>query len=217
MSRCLSDDSLTRVVAELGTDAELAHLATCVTCTGRYRRLTGEVDLIRRVLLTTAAPERRMVRSRWRSVAAVAALSAAGVAALFWIEITAWRAIQPATDLTQAEQMTATLADVTAALFSVDGEPQVALADSPAVVALEHDATLEQEATVDVARCGDGTGLDDAQCAAVPFGLDNLDSPSPSVEDSDASDLELQDPMDVIELDAPERTVLETDNFDQGG
>jgi len=217
MSPCLSDDRLTRVVAELGTNAELAHLATCVTCTGRYRRLTGEVDLIRRVLLTTAEPQRRAVRSRWGSVAAVAALSAAGVAALFWIEITAWRAIQPASDLAQAEQMSATLADVTAALFSVDGEPQVALADSPAVVALEQDAALEQDSTVDVARCGEGTGQDDAECAAVSSGLENLENPSPSVEGSDASDLELQDPMNVIEMDEPERTVLETDNVDLGG
>ena len=207
MSRCLSDKALMRVVAELGTESDKAHLAGCVTCTGRYRRITGEVDLIRQVLVTTTEPGRRAV-SRWRSVAAVAAFAAAGVAALVWVEVTAWKAIQPEPDLAQAAQMSATLADVTAALFSVDGEPKAALADGPAVVALEQEASLDS-------NCDEGTALDEADCAAVPSGLE---APGvPGLEDADMQDPGLQDPLDAIEVEAPERTVLETDNLDQGG
>lgn len=203
MTRCLSDETLTRVVAELGTEAELAHLATCAACAARHRRVTGEVDMIRQVLVSTTEPRRRAVPSRWRSVAAVAALSAVAVGALVWIEVAAWKTIQPTTDLAQ-EQMSAALTDVTAALFSVDGEPRLALAESP-VAALEQDGDAE-------ARCDESTGLDETDCSATLSGLEN-----PGLESPGLMEPGLQDPMDPIEVEAPERTVLEIDNADQGG
>src|SRR5439155_137278 len=61
---------------------------------------------------------------------------AAAVGALLWIEATAWKTLQPAPDAARAEQIAAVLADVSAALFSVDGEPALALAESPVATAL---------------------------------------------------------------------------------
>ncbi len=204
MSRCLSDETLMRVAAELGTEAELAHLATCAACATRHRRVTGEVDMIRQVLVSTTEPRRRTAPSRWRSVATVAALSAAAVGALVWIQVAAWKTIQPTTDPAQ-EQMSAALADVTATLFSVDGEPRLAPSESLVVTALEQDGDAE-------ARCDELAGLDDAGCPATLSSLDDPGLESPGLEEPG-----LQDPMDPIELEAPERTVLETDNADQGG
>ena len=41
MSRCLSDDALERLEAELASVAERAHLAGCAACTARHRRIRG--------------------------------------------------------------------------------------------------------------------------------------------------------------------------------
>lgn len=121
MSRCLSDAALARVMAELGTSDERAHLATCVTCARRYRALTHDVDVIRHVLATTPEPPARAVPQARRLVPIVAALSAVAVAVLLWIEVSVWRAVQPAPPAPEA--ITLALADVSAALFSVSGEP----------------------------------------------------------------------------------------------
>src|SRR5207247_7194987 len=64
MSRCLSDEALMRVVAELATPAERAHLAACPACGARRSRLEGELDGIRQVLVTTAEPRRLAAPSR---------------------------------------------------------------------------------------------------------------------------------------------------------
>ena len=67
MSSCLSDRALMRVLAELGTLAEDAHLAACALCAARYCRLRGEMDMIRHVLVTTPEPSAPAVAApRWR-------------------------------------------------------------------------------------------------------------------------------------------------------
>ena len=204
MSRCLSDGVLTRVLAELGTEAEQDHLAKCAACTMRYRQLTGEMNKIRHVLMTTTEPRWRAAPNRWRSVAAAAALSVAAVVALVWVEMTAWRAIQPATDVGQSEQMSAALADVAAALFSINGEPRPAFAESPSAVAPEPEGEVE-------GSCDESAGLDDTDCSVIRPDLEN-----PGVENSDSLD-SWQDPMDAIDVQAPERTALETESSHQGG
>src|SRR5438128_1227569 len=100
------------------------------------RRVEGELDGIRQVLVTTAEPRRLAAPSRRWSIAAMVTLSAAAVGALLWIEATAWKTLQPAPDAARAEQIAAVLVDVSAALFSVDGEPALALAESPVATAL---------------------------------------------------------------------------------
>ena len=190
MSRCLSDETLMRAVAELATPAERAHLAACPACGARRSRLEGELDGIRQVLVTTAEPRRLAAPSRRWSIAAMVTLSAAAVGALLWIEATAWKTLQPAPDAARAEQIAAVLADVSAALFSVDGEPALALAESPVATALGQGGDMDPV-------CDGPAWLADAECSGTLYGV--------------------EDPLDAIEMEAMERTVFDWNSFDQGG
>jgi hypothetical protein len=122
VTRCLSDETLVRVLAELATEGERAHLATCASCGERQRRLLADVDTIVDVLATTPEPRVRPapVTRRW---VPVTALSAVALAAVIGLDVIVWKAIQPDPEPPQTRQMTAVLADVSAALFSLDGEP----------------------------------------------------------------------------------------------
>ena len=190
MSRCLSDEALMRVVAELATPAEGAHLAACPACGTRRSRLEGELDGIRQVLVTTPEPRRLAAPSRRRSIAAVAALSAVAVGALLWIEASVWKTLQPAPDAARAEQIASVLADVSAALFSVDGEPALALAESPVATALGQGGDTDPV-------CDGPAWLGDAECSDNLYGV--------------------EDPMDSIEMEAMERTMFDWNSSDQGG
>ncbi len=146
MSRCLSDEALERVQVELGTVAELAHLAGCAACTGRYRRMGRQLMLVTDVLRDTTEPERRsvpMLRRRW--MPATIGLSAAAIALLIWVEVAVWRAVTPPPTM-QPQEVAAILADVSASLFSVNGDPSQAateeLVPSLDVMAGELDSTL---------------------------------------------------------------------------
>jgi predicted anti-sigma-YlaC factor YlaD len=130
MSRCLSDDALTRVHAELAAPAERAHLAGCAACAGRSRRLRREVDLITSVLRGTREPRARAAMAtprRW--LPAAVALSAAALALLTWVEVAVWRAVTPVPPTMQPQEVAAILADVSASLFSVSGDPVAAASD----------------------------------------------------------------------------------------
>jgi hypothetical protein len=191
MSRCLSDRALARVVAELGTAAEQTHLAGCAACTARRRAVSGDVDRIRQVLLTTAEPLRRTApKPRW-SIAAATGLAAVAVAALVWIEVTAWTTIQTARDLASVEKVETALADVRAAIFSVDGVPSRVLAESWAATGLDPDGDAST-------GCDDAAWLDETECASTLSGLEGTQ-------------------QDWIEMDTPERLVFDTDSADQGG
>jgi hypothetical protein len=189
MTRCLSDKALMRVVAELGSTADHAHLVACTACAARREKVSAEVDRIRQVLVTTHEPAARVVRRRRRSLVALAGLGAAAVAALLWVEVIAWRSIQPVEDLTSVEQVEAALADVTAAIFSVDGDPRAVLGEAVVPGGLD-----QGEGGV---GCGDPGQLDEADC--VDAGQRGEEFP------------------DSIDMDNAERTVLDTDGVDQGG
>jgi hypothetical protein len=121
MSRCLSEEALERVAAELADDDERAHLATCMACAARRRRLTADLAQITLTLASAPVPrvDRRRAARRW---AAIAAASAIAAGTILWVEVAAWRVVQRMPDAGQAEQMAA-LADVSTTLFSLDGEP----------------------------------------------------------------------------------------------
>jgi hypothetical protein len=127
VSPCLSDDVLERVHADLGSIAERAHLAGCAACTGRARQLRRDLDVITAVLrdtrepltlpLTQIAPARR----RW--LPAAIGLSTAALALLVWVEVAVWRAVTPVPPSMQPQEVAAILSDVSASLFSVNGDP----------------------------------------------------------------------------------------------
>lgn len=132
MSRCLSDDALERDLAELASVAERAHLAGCAACAARHRRIRGELARITDVLRDTPEPRTRPVparRRRW--MPAPVALAAAAAVLLIWVEVAVWRAVTPVPPTMQPQEVTAILADVSAALFSVSGDPPVAAAEDP--------------------------------------------------------------------------------------
>jgi hypothetical protein len=142
MSHCLSEQALERAAAELATDAERAHLATCVSCAARRRRLATDLAQIALTLVATplARVDRRRALRRWAAIASASAI-AAGM--ILWLEVTAWRVVQRIPDAAQAEQMAA-LSDLSATLFSLDGEPARVQEDEllPALQADEDDDTL---------------------------------------------------------------------------
>jgi len=198
MSRCLSDKMLLRVVAELGTPAQHSHLTTCAMCAMRHRRFSGELGMIRQVLVATDEPRWRAVPSRLRTVAGMAALSAVAVAALLWIEVTAWKALQPAPDVASAEQIETTLADVTAALFSVEGEPTRVDSETQIEAALVRDGVASPE-------CDSQPGLGTAPCSESLLDLE---------ESPDASETESKDSN---EMEAMDHATSDADRADQGG
>lgn len=128
MSPCLSDEALERVHADLGSIAERAHLADCAPCIGRSRRLRRDLELITAVLrdtrepltppLTQVAPP---ARRRW--LPAAIGLSTAALALLVWVEVAVWRAVTPVPPTMQPQEVAAILSDVSASLFSVNGDP----------------------------------------------------------------------------------------------
>jgi hypothetical protein len=127
MTRCLSDDALERVEAELASVAERAHLAGCAACAARHRQIRGELALITGVLRDTPEPGTRPAparRVRW--MPATVGLAAVAAALLIWVEVAVWRAVTPVPPTMQAQEVAAILADVSAALFSVSGDPPAA-------------------------------------------------------------------------------------------
>lgn len=142
MSRCLSDDALERVEAELASVAERAHLAGCSTCAARHRRIRSELALITGVLRDTAEPRTQPApdrRRRW--MPATVGLAAVAAALLIWVEVAVWRAVTPAPPSMQPYEVAAILADVSAALFSVNGDP--AAATAPGATTEDPGANLE--------------------------------------------------------------------------
>jgi hypothetical protein len=155
MSPCLSDDALERAHADLGSIAERAHLAGCAACTGRSRRLRRDLELITAVLRDTrepATPPRTLplsrvgqpARRRW--LPAAIGLSTAALALLVWVEVAVWRAVTPVPPTMQPQEVAAILSDVSASLFSVNGDPAPAAGDEGPLslegMAREVDSTL---------------------------------------------------------------------------
>ena len=150
MSPCLSDDALDRVHADLGSIAERAHLAGCATCAERSRRLHRDLDLITAVLRDTreplTLPRTRIAPARRRWLPAAIGLSTAALALLVWVEVAVWRAVTPVPPTMQPQEVAAILSDVSASLFSVNGDPVPATGDEGPLslegMAREVDSTL---------------------------------------------------------------------------
>jgi hypothetical protein len=135
MKRCLTDRALTRVLAELGTPDEHAHLAACLACAARYRRLQNEMTEIADVLAATPGPRVPTIPASRRWIAAAAALAA--VVAGVWLSWETGSPVRPGSP--RDPQVTTAMADITSVLFSVDGEPR------RRAVALEPNATPEAD------------------------------------------------------------------------
>jgi hypothetical protein len=130
MMRCLSDTSLERLLADLGTADERAHLAACPACAARYQSMLADLATVARVLVTADPPAARPARPfrTWPSVAALAAV-AAGV--LLWLVPGLLTPDPPVREEAHHGQVAVTLADISSSLFSVDGEPEPVPARSP--------------------------------------------------------------------------------------
>jgi len=122
MTRCLTDRGLTRLLADLGPPTDRAHLAVCASCTARYRRLQSELTGIAHVLATTPEPRPRTMPAprRWVAAAAVLAAAVAGI----WVSIDVASWLQVPVRSLQDPVVSTAMTDLTAALFSVDGEPR---------------------------------------------------------------------------------------------
>jgi hypothetical protein len=156
MKRCLTDRALTRLLAELGKPDELAHLAVCAPCAARYRRLESEMADVASVLAATPWRRVRTMPAIGRWVAATAALAA--VVAGAWFSMETGPRIQVPPWSPRDPQVATAMADITSALFSVDGEPR-----GPAA-ALELDATHEVD-------CEMSTRVAGIYCADGALGL----------------------------------------------
>lgn len=149
MNPCLSDDALERVQADLGSIAERAHLAGCAACTGRARRMRRDLDLITAVLRETREPLTHVAPAHRRWIPAAVGLSMAALALLVWVEVAVWRAVTPPATM-QPQEVAAILSDVSASLFSVNGDPVPAPADDGPLtlesMARDVDSTLTGDA-----------------------------------------------------------------------
>ena len=149
MNPCLSDDALERVQADLGSIAERAHLAGCAACTGRARRMRRDLDLITAVLRETREPLPHAAPAHRRWIPAAVGLSMAALALLVWVEVAVWRAVTPPATM-QPQEVAAILSDVSASLFSVNGDPVPAPADDGPLtlesMARDVDSTLTGDA-----------------------------------------------------------------------
>jgi hypothetical protein len=154
MSRCLSDDALERVEVDLASVAERAHLAGCAVCAARHRRIRGELALITGVLRDTPEPRTRPAparRRRW--LPTTVGLAGVAAALLIWVEVAVWRAVTPVPPTMQPQEVAAILADVSAALFSVSGDPSAAT--TPGAITEDPAASLEMMAQeIDLALTG---------------------------------------------------------------
>ena len=153
MTPCLSDRALTRVAADLGTPGECAHLAACPACAARSRRLDGQIDAIVRVLTTTREPAPRPapVARRWVAAGVTACLVAMAAAG-----ISTRHETRPRPE--RGPQIALGLADITAVLLSVDGEPVSAAAFVRDGVP---DAACEGRSRDDDIDCADPLGPDE--------------------------------------------------------
>ena len=189
MTSCLSDQALMRVVAELGTSGELAHLATCAACAAHQRRLTDELDVIRHVLVTTPEPSGPITSARRRWVPAMAALSAVVmVSALLWLEVIVWKTIQSASEEEPAPETVGVLVDVSSALLSVDGEPIAIDAQSLLVAA---DPRSEADRVCDESEWPE----EEAGCGTAPPSFEEVDD-SIDVAAAEANEFEWENPYE---------------------
>jgi hypothetical protein len=128
MSRCVSDRVLLRLHVGDGTAGQRAHVAECVACAQRARRLREDVGRITQALVAMpAARQGRVWPARWWLPAW--GLAAVAVSTAVWVSVTVWRPGTPVPPAGPATEVASLLQDVSTVMFSVSGDPS-ALGDS---------------------------------------------------------------------------------------
>jgi hypothetical protein len=135
MSRCLSAHHLLSLHVGGGTTAQQTHADACDACAVRAAGLRRDVRQIAAVLGEWPAPrvEPTPAPRRWPAVG-VAAAAAVAAAALLWVHGDPWPGSiapppPPAVVATPGETASL-LHDVSMAMFSIDGDPNLASPDA---------------------------------------------------------------------------------------
>lgn len=157
MNACLSRRALERMLADLATPAQRAHLAACSACAVRFRRLHRDVELIADVLVSTREIGPALPPVRWRWRAGVAALGALCVAGLLWIELTMWTATRAMSDAESEQEIALALDDLWPSFFSSGSEPTPGVESSavdvePELIALCDDESHPEPGCADALR-----------------------------------------------------------------
>jgi hypothetical protein len=127
----LSERALVHVEAGLGDTADRGHLESCLVCARRLQTLGRDLALVTRTLTDTTEPRLRPAPVFRRWVPAAAAAMGMALAALLWVEVAVWRAVTYVPPSMQPEEARAMLAQVSASLFSLGGDPPAAEAAVP--------------------------------------------------------------------------------------
>lgn len=110
------------MLGELGTAEDRAHLAGCGACAARYRAIERDVQAFARTLAVGDPPAVRAGRRNWYWPAA-AGLGAAAVAATLWLTAGVRMPAPAPHDEARQAQAAIALAEISSALFSVEGDP----------------------------------------------------------------------------------------------
>jgi hypothetical protein len=157
----LSERALALVHAGLAEAHDRRHLESCLACTRRLQALGRDLALITRTLTETAEPRPHPAVPFRRWIPATAVATGMALAALLWVEVAVWRAVTYVPPSMRPEEARAMLAQVSASLFSVGGDPPAAEAAAPAPIeALVSDDEPEGECvgTEWLVRSGCGVG-----------------------------------------------------------
>ncbi len=122
----LSDRVLVHVDAGLGNPADRRHLESCLPCSRRLQALTRDLAAITHTLAATPELRPRSQPSFRRWMPAAAAAMGLALAALLWVEVAVWRAVTSTPPGIEPEEARVMLAQVSAALFSLRGDPPAA-------------------------------------------------------------------------------------------
>lgn len=140
----LSERSLVHVQAGLGRHEDRRHLESCLGCARRAQSLGHDLAVITHTLADIPEPRPRPAPAFRHWVPAAATATAIGLAALLWVEVAVWRAVTYVPPTMQPEEARAMLAQVSASLFSLGGDPPAA-ATPEAVDVLTTDDVQEGE------------------------------------------------------------------------
>jgi hypothetical protein len=127
----LSERALVHAQAGLAEADERRHLESCLACTRRLHALGRDLSLITHTLTETQEPRPRPTPAFTRWIPATAVATGMALAALLWVEVAVWRAVTYVPPSIPPEEARAMLAQVSASLFSLGGDPPAAEAAIP--------------------------------------------------------------------------------------
>ncbi len=122
----LSDRALVHLDAGLGEAGERRHLESCLTCARRQQSLARDLTVITHTLGATVEPRPRHQPSFRGWMPAATAAMALALAGLLWVEVAVWRAVTTTPPGIEPEEARVMLTQVSAALFSLRGDPPAA-------------------------------------------------------------------------------------------